>query len=180
MSDLGNKEIFSRNLKYYMSLNNKNRNDICTDLGFKYTTFTSWYNGDFYPRIDKIEMLANYFKIEKSDLIEEHHNKASNFDENFQLCSKRLKNLRNKFNLTLEEVSKKTGISIRLLERYEKGIVGKMKQSTISIFADLYNVNEVWLMGYDVPMERNLNTKLDKFGTPVVSLPILRNCKSRL
>ena len=71
MNDLGNKEIFAKNLKYYMTINNKTRNDICKDLGFKYTTFTDWYNGNIYPRIDKIEMLANYFRIEKSDLIED-------------------------------------------------------------------------------------------------------------
>ena len=74
MSDLGNKEIFSKNLKYYMSLNNKDRNDICRDLKFPYTTFAEWYNGNIYPRIDKIEMLANYFNIKKSDLIENHEN----------------------------------------------------------------------------------------------------------
>lgn len=70
MSDLGNKEIFSKNLKYYMELNHKDRNDICRDLKFPYTTFAEWYNGNIYPRIDKIEMLANYFSIKKSDLIE--------------------------------------------------------------------------------------------------------------
>lgn len=70
MSDLGNKEIFQKNLKYYMELNRKDRNDICRDLGFAYTTFSDWYNGKIYPRIDKIEMLANYFNIKKSDLIE--------------------------------------------------------------------------------------------------------------
>ena len=75
MSDLGNKEIFSKNLKYYMTINNKTRNDICNDLGFKYTTFTEWYNGNIYPRIDTIETLANYFRIEKSDLIESNSNK---------------------------------------------------------------------------------------------------------
>mgnify|MGYP002706260965 CR=1 FL=1 len=74
MSDLGNKEIFSKNLKYYMTINNKTRNDVCNDLGFKYTTFTDWYNGNIYPRIDKIEMLSNYFRIEKSDLIEKKSN----------------------------------------------------------------------------------------------------------
>ena len=72
MSDLGNKEIFSKNLKYYMELNNKDRNDICRDLRLPYTTFAEWYNGNIYPRIDKIEMLANYFHIKKSDLIENH------------------------------------------------------------------------------------------------------------
>lgn len=70
MSDLGNKEIFSKNLKHYMKINNKDRNDICKDLKFPYTTFADWYNGKIYPRIDKIEMIANYFNIKKSDLIE--------------------------------------------------------------------------------------------------------------
>lgn len=70
MSDLGNKEIFSKNLKHYMDLHNKDRNDVCKDLNFPYTTFAEWYNGKIYPRIDKIEMLANYFGIKKSDLIE--------------------------------------------------------------------------------------------------------------
>lgn len=78
MSDLGNKEIFSKNLQYYMTINNKDRNDVCRDLDFPYTTFTEWYKGNIYPRIDKIEMLANYFGIKKSDLIEERK-KDNNF-----------------------------------------------------------------------------------------------------
>lgn len=70
MSDLGNKEIFAKNLKYYMDYYEKDRNKICDDLNIPYTTFTDWYNATTYPRIDKIELLANYFNIKKSDLIE--------------------------------------------------------------------------------------------------------------
>lgn len=70
MSDLGNKEIFAKNLNYYMKINNKDRNDLSRDLDLPYTTITSWCKGDFYPRIDKIEILANYFDIKKSDLVE--------------------------------------------------------------------------------------------------------------
>lgn len=54
-----------------MDLYQKSRSDICKDLGFAYTTFTSWETGVNYPRIDKIEMMADYFHIEKSDLIED-------------------------------------------------------------------------------------------------------------
>lgn len=80
MSDLGNKEIFAKNLRYYMNLNHKDRNDISRDLELPYTTVTSWYNAEFYPRIDKIQLLANYFCIQKSDLVEEHdnYNKTAN------------------------------------------------------------------------------------------------------
>ena len=70
MSDLGNKKVLSANLKYYMAINKKTRNDLCNDLNIKYSTVRDWTNGKSYPRIDKIELLSNYFKIQKSDLIE--------------------------------------------------------------------------------------------------------------
>ncbi len=78
MSDLGNKEIFAKNLNYYMLLNHKDRNDIARDLDLPYTTVTSWCKGEFYPRIDKIEALANYFEIRKSDLVESKENQEEN------------------------------------------------------------------------------------------------------
>lgn len=68
---MDNKNIFADNLRHYMKVNNKTRRDICDDLGFSYYTFSDWVNGKKYPRMDKVEMLANYFGIAKSDLIEE-------------------------------------------------------------------------------------------------------------
>lgn len=78
MSGLGNKEIFSRNLRALMEQAGKDRNQVCDDLGFKYSTFNDWYNGNKYPRIDKIEMLSNYFGVMKSDLIEDKQSLPSN------------------------------------------------------------------------------------------------------
>ena len=72
MTNLGNKDVFAKNLKKYMQLNGKTRNEVCQALGLKYTTCTDWVNGKKYPRMDKIEMLANYFGIKKSDLIEDN------------------------------------------------------------------------------------------------------------
>jgi transcriptional regulator with XRE-family HTH domain len=68
---LGNKEIMAKNIRYYMESNGKTRIDVCHDLGFAYSTFTDWLNAKKYPRIDKIEMMANYFHISKSDLVED-------------------------------------------------------------------------------------------------------------
>ena len=68
---LGNKEVMSNNLKYYMNKKGVDRNQLCSDLDLKYMTVSDWINAKTYPRIDKIELLANYFGINKSDLIEE-------------------------------------------------------------------------------------------------------------
>jgi len=70
MSDIGNKEIFAENLKRLMQERDVDRNYLCERLGFKYSTFTDWVNANKYPRIDKIEMLATYFGVPKSTLIE--------------------------------------------------------------------------------------------------------------
>ena len=62
----------AKNIQYYMDKYNKTRQDMCEALGVKYTTFTDWVKGNSYPRIDKIELMANYFGITKADLVEEH------------------------------------------------------------------------------------------------------------
>ena len=77
MSDLGNKRIMASNLQYYMDLYGKTRNDLVNDLGFKYTTVSNWLQAEKYPRIDKIEMMANYFKISKADLVEDRNKHGS-------------------------------------------------------------------------------------------------------
>ena len=68
---MDSKNVFSRNLRYQMEINNKSRQEVATALGISYFTITSWVNGTKYPRMDKVEMLANYFGVLKSDLIEE-------------------------------------------------------------------------------------------------------------
>lgn len=70
-NSLGNKEIMAKNIQRLMDLYGKDRSDVCKDLGISYTTFTDWVKGKTYPRIDKIEILANYFHVSKADLVEE-------------------------------------------------------------------------------------------------------------
>lgn len=71
MSNIGNKETFSKNLKYYINKSGKDRRELCDIWGIPYSTVTEWINGRKYPRIDRIETMADYFGILKSDLIEE-------------------------------------------------------------------------------------------------------------
>ena len=74
MSNIGNKETFAKNLVYYLSICGKEQKEVAEDIGVATSTFNEWVKGKKYPRIDKIELLANYFKIQKSDLIEDKTN----------------------------------------------------------------------------------------------------------
>ena len=68
---MDNKNIFAKNLKWYMEVNGKSRKDVSEAIGVSYYTFTDWVKGKKFPRMDKVEKLAEYFGILKSDLIEE-------------------------------------------------------------------------------------------------------------
>ena len=80
MSSLGNKQVMAKNIRYYMEKNGLNATDLALELDFKYSTVLDWLKANTYPRIDKIEMMANYFGIEKSDLVEDKSTKTENQD----------------------------------------------------------------------------------------------------
>lgn len=89
MEKLKIKEIFAENLKYYMSYYNKDRIKMSQDLKIPYTTLTDWYNGVTYPRINKIELIADYFNIKISNLIEKRNeNKNDTVDESAMFIEK--------------------------------------------------------------------------------------------
>lgn len=71
--DLGNKRIMSNNIKRHLAQRGLNVKDFSTEMDFKYTTVLDWVNAKTYPRIDKIELMARYFGVDKSDLVEEYN-----------------------------------------------------------------------------------------------------------
>lgn len=66
-----NKEVMARNIKKQMEIKGVNSADVCRALNFKTNTFSNWINAKIYPRIDKIEMLADYFGVSKAALVED-------------------------------------------------------------------------------------------------------------
>ena len=89
-----NKKIMSRNIKRYMEQKGVTNQQLCEDLGFKYTTFLDWIKAVTYPRIGKIEAMADYFGILKSDLIEEKSEERREMQKNNDTLSNIIVRLR--------------------------------------------------------------------------------------
>ena len=77
MTSIGNKSVMAKNLTYYVDRSGKTQKELSEIVGVATSTFNDWMKGKKYPRIDKIEILANYFGILKSDLIEDKDQKVS-------------------------------------------------------------------------------------------------------
>lgn len=65
------KKVFAKNLSNLLTRNKKTQADLVADLRLNKSTVSTWVNGTKMPRMNKIEQLANYFGVEKSDLIED-------------------------------------------------------------------------------------------------------------
>lgn len=71
MSDEQYRETFVRNLNYYMKKKNKTQQDLIDDLDFSSSTVSNWCTGARLPRMGKIQILADYLGIKKTDLLED-------------------------------------------------------------------------------------------------------------
>ena len=71
MSDDVKKKIFTKNLNSYIEQRGKTQLEIAKSIGVSPQTFNTWCKGIAIPRMGKVQALADYFHINKSDLIEE-------------------------------------------------------------------------------------------------------------
>lgn len=74
---------------------------------------------------------------------------------------KRLKEARKNANLSLTNAAKTIGVNRSTLVRWESGLITGLKLPHLKKLAELYNVSEQWLFGYDVPMRKETEEELD-------------------
>ena len=77
-------------------------------------------------------------------------------------------------NMKPVELHEKTGISESLLSKYLSGNA-VARQRKITLISEALNINPVWLMGYDVPIEE---IKTDELGNPIIEIPLLGTVKA--
>ena len=119
-----NKQIFAQNFNYYLSINNKTQSNIVEDLKITASTVSDWANGKKYPRVDKMQMLADYFGILKSDLTEEHQEaKLADGDIELQEYLEELKNrseMRMLFSLAKGATKEDVMQAVKIIEALKK------------------------------------------------------------
>lgn len=70
MSDTA-REIFVRNLRYFMEAKGITQADICRELDVSSATASDWCNGKKFPRIDALQRLADLLGVMLSMLTSE-------------------------------------------------------------------------------------------------------------
>ena len=118
-----NKKVFAQNLNYYLTTRGKTQNDLVRDLEITASTVSDWANGKKYPRVDKMQMLADYFGILKSDLTEEHQESELTEDIELQEYLEELKNrseMRMLFSLAKGATKEDVMQAVKIIEALQK------------------------------------------------------------
>lgn len=71
MSDLDQRKVFSDNLIRFLESHHKTQREVASAIHVSPQTFNTWVQGKAIPRMGKVQLLADYFNVPKSYLIDE-------------------------------------------------------------------------------------------------------------
>ena len=72
MSEIEQRQIFCENLNRIMNERGYAQVDVAAAIDVSPSRFNTWMQGKAIPRMGKLQALADYFGIPKSELIEKH------------------------------------------------------------------------------------------------------------
>ncbi len=143
------KEVFAKNLKRYMDEAMVNQKELSDIVGVSASTLNEWLSAKKYPRIDKIERLATYFGILKSDLIEDkspvHRKMYTPIEIGLLIKEKRLLK-----KMTRSQLGEAVGISASTVTKWESGNTPKLKSATMKQLAAVLDISPLNLIGFTV------------------------------
>lgn len=74
MSTEKQKQIVAKNIKKLLDRKGKDQTVMAKELNFPETTVSNWMRAETYPRVDKLQLMADYFGVYRSDITEERAN----------------------------------------------------------------------------------------------------------
>lgn len=123
MSDCLQKKIFSKNLNELMFLNGKSQSEVASAIGVSPQTFNTWMQGIAIPRMDKIQLLADYFNVKKSLLIEQRSFTSRTKEKDFnKVLSDNLRYHLEIRNITQVELAHRLGVGTTSVYNWTSGL----------------------------------------------------------
>ncbi len=62
------KQVFAQNLKRYLEMKGLTQLELAEHMGCSSSTVSDWCNGKKYPRVDKMQRIADFLGVRMSEL----------------------------------------------------------------------------------------------------------------
>ena len=118
MNDAEQKKVFSSNLNRLLALSGKTQREVADSIHVLPSTFNTWCQGVALPRMGKVQLLADYFGVTKSALIDEEGARATISD--LTPGEQSLIGDYRKLNVTGKEEAGKRVHELTMIPEYEK------------------------------------------------------------
>lgn len=146
------RDNISKNLIQLLEENNMTRADLAKILNVSESTVGKWILKKSVPRLSIIEKIADYFKINKSDMLDCIYPTSTTGNNVVNI-----KDIRKNLGYTMKELSLMVGVSEATISRWESGDIANMKQNNIVALANALNISPLDVLGFDdTTIEKNL------------------------
>ena len=146
------RDNISKNLIQLLEENNMTRTDLAKILNVSESTVGKWILKKSVPRLSIIEKIADYFKINKSDMLDYIYPTSTTGNKVVNI-----KDIRKNLGYTMKELSLMVGVSEATISRWESGDIANMKQNNIVALANALNISPLDVLGFDdTTTEKNL------------------------
>ena len=172
------KQIFSENLNNLVFESGKKQSEIAKAIVVSPQTFNTWTQGIAIPRMDKIQLLADYFRVKKSALIEKHYSASESenigFNETQRSFAKNLNQLLSSNNKTQLELANFVGVSNTSVNNWTKGY-NTPRMDKIDLICSFFHIRRKDLFA-DATEEqaRYSNSEIVKVSQAIMNNPDLQ------
>lgn len=146
-----------------MSEHGKTQKELADIVGVSAPTVNDWVHAKIYPRIEKIEILAKVFGIQKSDLIEyKPTTPATKMYSNIEIGNI-IRQKRIEAGLTQAELGLKLGVGKTAVAKWEAGKVKNLKRESLQHLEHILGVSPLILLGFKRAKKRQIVIDEDDF-----------------
>lgn len=142
----------AENIKKLREIYNLTQQDLAKIAGVTYQAVSAWERGIKQPRMGAIQKIADYFSLNKSNIIEEdgmsffYQHERNNSKKKI---GRRIRELRMSKGLTLEELGTIVGLNKSTVKRYEDGEIKNLTVDNLKLFAKALDVDPEYIMALD-------------------------------
>ena len=159
---------FVLNLNWLIQTSEKTQKTIAEEIGVSPQVLNSWCKGVAFPRMDKLQALADYFNVSKADLIENDRVKDNDF-------GKLIRARRKEKGLTLEIVADAVGVTKSTVLKWENGLIANVRKDKIGPLAEILDIDPIALIGFvDASEKEQLSEEYQRLLVLLQTRPELR------
>mgnify|MGYP000957599873 FL=1 len=169
-------KTFAIVLKELRNKNGLTQEQLAANLGVSKSLISMYENGHRMPTIEGLEQIADYFNVDINYL-----RGKTNFTSiitnlnnplNKMEMSQKIKALREKHHLTLEQIGEAVGVSKTTVQRWESGNIANMRRDKLAPLAKALQTTPAYLMGWEDEIKNNPSHETEEIGE-IINFPIL-------